>query len=372
MTFSFFGKKHAAPGTARGRFERAGFRHLAAVEVPAVVTVDPQVGDPAFQAHDEVAELLLADKDRRLLEARELRRSRWLRARRRGLQTQVAAATALVAQRRQDFDQANRFLHEARVALAPVAFRRLSHAAYLRRKVVFGIGEAVSLAVAFSAAFDVPPLEGLLLSAGIALAFVVAGDLGGVLRHAVDGARLAEVDLDPRFRHLAVTGGRGWLTAAWCSAAGVFALAGMAVGGLRAGGGAGLPLAAAMAVLTLVLAVGSGISSWQHANVACDLLDHLDRAEREAAGAWAAAAGATVLARYDALGERIDVRWQAVEELGAARVRLAQALCAFFRARHPQLFGHGVRRRSAPGNGNGRSGSAAVPASTNGHAVKVS
>lgn len=365
---TFYSRKRQFPGTARGRFERAGFRHLAAVQVHAAVTVDPKEGDPEFQAHDEAAELLLADKDRRLLRARELRRSRRLRAHRRGLRTQVAAATDLVTRRRHDFDESGRLLHEARQALAPVAFRRLSHDGYLRRKVVFAVGEAVSLAVAFSAAFDVPPLEGLLLSAGVALAFVVAGDLGGVLRHAVDGARLSEVDLDPRFRHLAVTGGRRWLTAAWCLTAALFAFAGVAVGALRAGGGAGFLLAAAMALLTLVLAVGSGISSWQHANLPSDVLDHLERAERDAEAAWVLAARAPVLARYDALGERIDVRWQAVEELGAARVRLAEALCAYFRARHPQLFGHGLRRRSAQTG----LGTATVRASTNGTVVRAS
>ncbi|HEV2761247.1 MAG TPA: hypothetical protein VGV86_16930 [Acidimicrobiales bacterium] len=365
-------RRHAAPGTATGRFERAAFRRLTAVEAPAVAKVEPQEGDRQFRAHDELAELLLAEKDRRLLMARELRRSRRLRARREGLETQVAAATLLVTRRRQDFEEAGHLLREARRALAPVAFRRLSHAGYLRRKIVFAVGEAVSLAVAFSAAFDVPPLEGLLLSAGIALAFVVAGDLGGVLRHSVDGALLSAVQLDPRFGHLAVTGGRRWLTAAWCLAAAVFALAGVAVGALRAGGGSGLPLAAAMALLTLVLAVGSGISSWQHANVAADLLDHLERAEHDAAARWLRAARAPVLVRYDALGQRIDVRRETVEELGAARIRLAHALCAFYRARHPQLFGHGVRRRPAPSNGGGRPGTVSLPASTNGTAARVS
>lgn len=349
---NIFTKRRDVPGTARGRLEVRGFRHLAAVEVPERVQVLPQEGDRWFRSHDEEAELLLAEKDRRRLHARELRRSRRLRARRASLRTSVAAAQALVARRRQDFEDANALLHDAREALGPLAFRRLPHDAYLRRKVVFAVGEAVSLAVAFSAAFDVPPLEGLLLSAGIALAFVVAGDLGGVLRHAVDGARLSAVDLDPRFRILALTGGRRWLAAAWCVAAGVFGLAGVAVGTLRAGGGSGVALAAAMALLTLVLAVGSGISSWQHASLAADVLDHLERAEQDAARAWARTANAPVLARYDALGERIDVRWQAVEEQAAARVRLAHALAAFFRARHPQLFGHGARLEQAPTNGN--------------------
>jgi hypothetical protein len=359
-------RRRRVPGTATTRFERKAFRHLGAVEVADAVEVRFREGDGDVRAHDEEAELLMAEKDRRLLLASELRHSRRLRARRKGLESAVAAAGVLAARRRQDFEAAAEVLQGARRALAPVAFRRLPHAAYLRRKVVFGIGEAISLAVAFSAAFDVPPLEGLLLSAGIALAFVVAGDLGGILRHAVDGARLAEVDVDPRFRSLAVTGGRRWLAAAWCVAAAVFALAAVAVGGLRAGGGAGVGLAAAMALLTLVLAVGSGISSWQHANVACDLLDHLERSEREAAAAWARAAGARVLARYDALGEQIDVRWRAVEELGTARLRLAEALCAFFRARHPQLFGHGRRLRPAPANGSRPFPTVALPAPSNG------
>jgi hypothetical protein len=351
FTRTRFSKRRNVPGTARGRVEVRGFRHLAAVEVPETVQVRPQEGDRWFRSHDEEAELLMAEKDRRLLHARELRRSRRLRARRASLRTSVAAAQALVTYRRQDFADANALLHDAREALGSLAFRRLSHDAYLRRKVVFAVGEAVSLAVAFSAAFDVPPLEGLLLSAGIALAFVVAGDLGGVLRHALDGARLAAVDIEPRFKILALTGGRRWLAAAWCIVAGVFGLAGVAVGALRAGGGSGLALAAAMALLTLVLAVGSGISSWQHASLAGDVLDHLERAEQDAARAWAAAANAPVLARHDALGERIDVRWQAVEEQAAARVRLAHALSAFFRARHPQLFGHGGRMEPAPTNG---------------------
>lgn len=80
------------------------------------------------------------------------------------------------------------------------------------------------------------------------------------------------------------------------------------------------------------------------------MLDHLERAERQAARAWMGAANAPLLARHDALGERIDVRWQAVEEQAAARVRMAHALRAFFRARHPQLFGHGARREQAPAN----------------------
>ncbi|MDQ6725303.1 MAG: hypothetical protein M3066_03925 [Actinomycetota bacterium] len=364
-----FFRRRTVPGTAIGGFEVAGFRHLAAVEVPEVVQVRPQEGDGDFRAHDEVAELLLAEKDVHLLRARELRRSRRLRSRRKGLEAQVAAAAALTARRDQDLAEANALLREARLALAPIAFRRLSHAGYLRRKIVFAAGESISLAVAFSAAFDVPPLEGLLLSAGIALAFVVAGDLGGVLRHAVDGARLSDTELDPRFRHLALTGGRRWLVAAWCAAAALFVLAGAAVGALRAGGGAGVPLAAAMAVLTLVLAVGSGISSWQHANLPSDLLDHLERAEHRAATAWARAASAPVIARYDALGERIDVRRRAAEERGEARLRLADALCAFFRARHPQLFGHGVRSRQAQSNG---TAPVAVPrrASTNSTATR--
>jgi hypothetical protein len=362
-------RRNIVPGTATTRFERAAFRHLAAVEVPDVVQVRFQEGDRDVRAHDEDAELLLAETDRRALQAQELRRSRRLRARRKGLEPSVVAARALAARRRQELDEAGGRLEEARRALAPVAFRRLPHDAYLRRKVVLGVGEAISLAVAFSAAFDVPPLEGLLLSAGIALAFVVAGDLGGVLRHAVDGARLSEVDLDPTYRYLAVTGGRRWLTAAWCVAAAMFALAGMAVGALRAGGGSGVGLTAAMALLTLVLAVASGISSWQHANLSSDLLDHLERAERDAEAAWWQAANARVLARYDALGERIDVRWHAVEELGEARLRLAEALCAFFRARHPQLFGHGVRLRPRVANG---VPTVTLPTSTNGNGARRS
>jgi hypothetical protein len=361
-------RRRRVPGAARGRREVAGFRHLAAVELPGAVVVDHTDGDVDFWSHDEDVELLLADKDRRLLQAQELRRSQRLRARRRSLEARVAAAKALLARRQENFDAARRRLEAARSALTPVAFRRLSTRGYLRRKIVFALGETVSLAVAFSAAFDVPPLQGLLLSAGIALAFVVAGDLGGILRHALDGAHLATVELDPQFAHLGVTGERRWLRAAWGGAAAVFAVAAVAVGTLRAGAGAGVPLAAAMAVLTLVLALGSGISSWQHANLAADLLDHLERTEDDAADACARAARARVLSRYDALGERIDTRWRATEELAAARLRSAQALCSFFRARHPKVFGHGVRRRLAHADRVAPPVRAAWPVSANGTA----
>lgn len=343
----------AAPGTARGRFEVAGFDRMATVEVPDLTQARRLVGDGDFRAHDEDAELLLGEKDRSLNRARELWRSRRLRARRRGLEARATAARGIADQRRRQFEAAGRLLAEAHDALAPLAFRRLATRAYRRRKVIFALGETISLAVAFSAAFDVPPLEGVLLSAGIALAFVVAGDLGGLLRHAAD--RDGAGDLDPRYRALVARSGRRWLAAAWCTAAALFALAAVSVGFLRATGqgGAGGALAAAMAVLTLTLAVASGVSSWQHANVAADLLDHLELAERRAARAWRRAARARVLRRYDALGERIDVRWQSCEARGEARMHLARALCAWFRARHPQLCGHGVRQCKpvVPANG---------------------
>ncbi|MEA2686611.1 MAG: hypothetical protein QOE93_1806, partial [Actinomycetota bacterium] len=128
------------------------------------------------------------------------------------------AARAIVEHRHRNLVEANVLLTEARRVLAPMAYRGLSDRAYRRRKIILGIGEAVSLAIAFSAAFDVAPLEGLLLSGAIALAFVIAGDLGGVLRLTAERSRLSAaleddvVHLDPRYLHILYHSQQPWLS----------------------------------------------------------------------------------------------------------------------------------------------------------------
>jgi hypothetical protein len=322
---------------------------LSDLELIDVDTVRRQEGDADFRGHDEDFLIKQGEADRCLDRARELGRSRRIRARRRGLEERADAARGVVEHRRHDLDEASRLLTDARRDLAPVAARRLSDRTYRRRKLILAVGEAVSLAVAFSAAFDVAPAEAILLSGAIALAFVVAGDFGGILRLSVDRARLSSalaqdaVALDPKYLHLVVHDRRRWLTVVGCAAAGVFALAAVSVGLLRAANRDSFGLAAGLALLTVTMAMAAGLSSWQHASIGGEVIDHLRREEEAAARRWRRAARARVLRRYDALGEKVDVRWRAAEERGTARQRQAEAHCGYFRARHPHVFGHGVR-----------------------------
>ncbi|HVF14707.1 MAG TPA: hypothetical protein VM942_08915 [Acidimicrobiales bacterium] len=338
-----------------GWLDAEGFSYLGNLELLDVDEVRRQEGDPKFQGHDEDALLKLGERDRCLDRDQELLRSRRMRARRRGLEEKAGVARAAVELRRRDVDEAGALLGQARRELAAIAVRQLSDRTYRRRKAIFATGEAVSLAVAFSAAFDAPPVLALLLSGAIAVAFVVAGDLGGILRLSADRGRLAwalerdAVQLDPRYRHIVMHQPRRWLTVVGCVAAGLFGIAAASVGVLRAADTGSVGLAAGLALLTVTLAVASGLSSWQHASVGCEVIDHLQREEEAAARRWRRAARARVLRRYDALGENLDVRWRASEERGMGRMRLAEAHCAYFRARHPRVFGHGVRRSEGPG-----------------------
>ncbi len=199
------------------------------------------------------------------------------------------AARAIVEHRHQNLVEANALLTEARRVLAPIAYRGLSDSTYLRRKIILGIGEAVSLAVAFSAAFDVAPLEGLLLSGAIALAFVIAGDLGGVLRVVAERSRLSAaldddaVHLDPRYHHILYHARQPWLSMIGGGTAAVFALATVSVGVLRAANQGSLGLAAGLGLLTVSLAIAAGLSSWQHASIGSEIIDHLQREEEAAA-----------------------------------------------------------------------------------------
>ena len=109
------------------------------------------------------------------------------------------------------------------------------------------------------------------------------------------------------------------------------------------------------------------------ASVGCEIIDHLQREEQAAARRWRRAARVRVLRRHDALGEKLEVRWRAAEELGAGRMRLALARCAFLRARHPRVFGHGVTLPApahppAASNGSTSNGSASNGSASNGSA----
>jgi len=226
---------------------------------------------------------------------------------RRELNEPARAARTIVEHRHRNLVEANALLAEARRVLAPIAYRGLSDRTYLRRKIILGIGEAVSLAVAFSAAFDVAPLEGLLLSGAIALAFVIAGDLGGVLRLTAERARLSAaleddvVHLDPRYLHILYHDRQPWLSIVGGVTAAVFALATVSVGVLRAANQGSLGLAAGLGLLTVSLAIAAGLSSWQHASVGSEIIDHLQREEEAAARRLKRAAAARVLRRPQVL-----------------------------------------------------------------------
>ena len=238
------------------------------------------------------------------------------------------AARTIVEHRHQNLVEANALLTEARRVLAPIAYRGLSDRTYLRRKIILGIGEAVSLAVAFSAAFDVAPLEGLLLSGAIALAFVIAGDLGGVLRVVAERSRLSAaleddvVHLDPRYHHILYHSRQPWLSMIAGGTAAVFALATVSVGVLRAANQGSVGLAAGLGLLTVSLAIAAGLSSWQHASVGSEIIDHLQREEEAAARRLKRAASNRALRRpqimtavssqeYDFPSRAPDLDWSA-------------------------------------------------------------
>ncbi len=227
---------------------------------------------------------------------------------RRELSEPARAARAIVEHRHRNLVEANALLTEARRVLAPIAYRGLSDRIYRRRKIILAIGEAASLAVAFSAAFDVAPLEALLLSGAIALAFVIAGDLGGILRITAERSRLTAamdddaVNIDPRYLHILYHDHQPWLSIIGGVTAGVFGLATVSVGVLRAANQGSVGLAAGLGLLTVSLAIAAGLSSWQHASIGSEIIDHLQREEEAAARRLKRAAAARVLRRPQIMG----------------------------------------------------------------------
>jgi hypothetical protein len=227
---------------------------------------------------------------------------------RRELDERARAARAIVEHRHRNLVEANALLGEARRVLAPIAYRGLSDRIYRRRKVILAIGEAVSLAVAFSTAFDVAPIEALLLSGAIALAFVIAGDLGGILRITAERSRLSAameddvVHLDPRYLHILYHDRQQWLSIIGGVTAAIFGVAAVSVGVLRASNQGSVGLAAGLGLLTVSLAIAAGLSSWQHASIGSEVIDHLQREEEAAARRLKRAAGARALRRPPVLG----------------------------------------------------------------------
>jgi hypothetical protein len=272
-------------------------------DVPSWTPPAAPVADegPRLDAEARAAQFLAATSERQALEdalrvgqappATELR----------DLSEPARAARAIVDQRHRDLIEANALLTEARRVLAPLAYRGLSDRIYRRRKVILAIGEAASLAVAFSAAFDVAPLEALLLSGAIALAFVIAGDLGGILRLTAERSRLSAAvedgaaHLDPKYLHVLYYERQPWLTIVGGATAALFGVAAVTVGVLRAANRGSLGLAMGLGLLTLSLAIAAGLSSWQHASLGSEIIDHLQREEEAAARRLKRAAAARVL-----------------------------------------------------------------------------
>ncbi|HEX7277854.1 MAG TPA: hypothetical protein VF244_10810, partial [Acidimicrobiales bacterium] len=282
----------------------------------------------------------------------------------RELSEPARAARAIVEHRHRNLVEANALLTEARRVLAPRAYRGLSDRAYLRRKINLGIGEAVSLAIAFSAAFDVAPLEGLLLSGAIALAFVIAGDLGGVLRVSAERSRLSAaladdvVHLDPRYHHILFHDRQPWLSIIGGVTAAVFALATVSVGVLRAANQGSVGLAAGLGLLTVSLAIAAGLSSWQHASIGSEIIEHLQREEEAAARRLKQAAAARVLrrpqiltpVRSDELGLRSaapDLEWPPMDTDRRGPDLDWEAPTAELRVKRPKRGGRAARERPA-------------------------
>ncbi len=298
---------------------------------------------------------------------------------RRELNEPARAARTIVEHRHRNLVEANALLTEARRVLAPIAYRGLSDRTYLRRKIILGIGEAVSLAVAFSAAFDVAPVEGLLLSGAIALAFVIAGDLGGVLRLTSERSRLSAaldddvVHLDPRYHHILYHDKQPWLSIVGGVTAAVFALATVSVGVLRAANQGSLGLAAGLGLLTVSLAIAAGLSSWQHASIGSEIIDHLQREEEAAARRLKRAAASRVLRRPQMLtamradelelpSYEPDVDWQAPAAAWQAPDVDWQAPPAERGGQRPKRAGRGRAAREKPAKRERAGGSGLVGA----------
>ena len=252
---------------------------------------------PGIDAEARAAAFLAAANERQALDEAARGGQSSAPAEFRELSEPARAARAIVEQRHRSLVEANALLTDARRVLAPIAYRGISDRIYRRRKVILAIGEAVSLGVAFSAAFDVAPLEALLLSGAIALAFVIAGDLGGVLRLTAERSRLSAavedgvMQLDPRYLHILYYDRQPWLSIVGGVTAGIFALAAVSVGVLRAANQGSLGLASGLALLTVSLAIAAGLSSWQHASIGSEIIEHLQREEEAAARRLKRAAG---------------------------------------------------------------------------------
>jgi hypothetical protein len=325
------------------------------------------VGDerPKVDAEALAAQFLAAATERRALdEATAVQGAGAPATEFRELSEPARAARAIVEQRHRDLVEANALLTDARRVLAPMAYRGLSDRIYRRRKVILAIGEAVSLAVAFSAAFDVAPLEALLLSGAIALAFVIAGDLGGILRLTAERSRLSAaveddaMHLDKRYLHILYYDRQPWLSIVGGATAGLFGLAAVTVGVLRAANRGSLGLAAGLGLLTLSLAIAAGLSSWQHASLGSEIIDHLQREEEAAARRLKRAANARVLrtpqiqvaVRTDDLempSRLPDVDWQTPNMDWQMPEVDRQSPIAEGRAKRPRRAGRAAREKPA-------------------------
>ena len=343
------------------------------VERPRPAPVAPE--RPGADAQARAAAFLAAAAERQALEeaARGAPPSACAPERREA-DERARAARAIVEHRHRNLLEANALLTEARRTLAPIAYRGLSDRIYRRRKVILAIGEAVSLAVAFSTAFDVAPIEALLLSGAIALAFVIAGDLGGVLRLTAERSRLSSaleddvVHLDPRYHHILYHDKQPWLSIIGGVTAAIFGVAAVSVGVLRASNQGSVGLAAGLGLLTVSLAIAAGLSSWQHASIGSEIIDHLQREEEAAARRLKRAAGARALRRpqvlsvvgsdaYEMPSPAPDLDWPAAPNMDW------ETPTREMRPNRPSRAGRGRREKPAKrekGSGGGLVGAAAA------------
>ncbi|MGH2554984.1 MAG: hypothetical protein ACRDHO_04615 [Actinomycetota bacterium] len=329
-----------------GRTERQWMGDAARTRLASVGEPRPAVLQRLFRSWSWMREEALGRKDRELGLARGARWARRARVRARRL-TWSAQAHAEVSQRIGKLHQiASSTLAMLELAFGP-AYRDLSHRAFRLRKFILSIGEVMGVTLVYAVAWDVPYGEAALLAAATALALIIGGDLGGELRLHREWPRVAALLRKLKERNLELgpppnAADPGWLRLLWISASAMFGLAGIAIGVLRASAvGRGLD-AAAFAVLTTLMVVASGVTSWRHASPAADLIEAGRKAERTYAVLYKKEAGSRTLRRWGAARESVAVRTERAERLGAAREHLAEATKAKIAEKNPGQFGHGT------------------------------
>ncbi len=335
--------------TAQGSFEEkvlagAGGREL----VTDVGPPELQLVDTDIESHDEHFQRKQAAKDGALRRAKAVKKSGRPRKKAARLAPRARAVARGCERKLIRYEFLSKNYIELEGKIWAHATRELSDRAYRLRKVGLGIGDLVGVSLAYALALDTSPLEAFLLAGGTVVALVIGGDLGGQLRLQTQRRALAAQvaaghvpPTDEVARECTATAPR-WAPLAWSAAAMVFGVAGLSVGVLRSGGGAGGWVAAAMAVLTLCITVAAGVTSWRHANLYADVLDSAGRRLKASWRELHKLAKHRSLARLCGLVERIAVILEVAWHEVAARFDFGEATAALIKVGNAGAFGHGT------------------------------